>query len=89
MESTLDLVGQKYKNENRLSEPCPSKSAIFVHEHCAAVELTLGPAPEEACGGNSFAGVRSRGSYAFDHAAAESAAVQQNSSAQNVYKVAL
>ena len=89
MEAMLDLVDQKYKNENRLSEPCPSKSAIFVHEHCAAVELTLGPAPEEACGDSSFAGVRSKGNYAFGHADAGNDVDQQSSLARSACKVAL
>ena len=69
-------------------EPYPSKSAIYVHEHCAVAELILGPAPEEVYGGSNFAATRSRESYAYDRVDSENAVVQQNSSVQSAYKVA-
>ena len=84
----LDLVVQKYKNGSRLVEPYPSKSAIYVHEHCAVAELILGPAPEEAYGESNFAAKRSKESYAYDRVDSESVAVRQSSSTQSAYKVA-
>ena len=88
MVTTLDLVVQKYKSGIRLFEPYPSKSAIYVHEHCAVAELILGPAPEEAYGESSFAATRSRDSYAYDRVDSENVVVRQSSSTQSAYKVA-
>ena len=75
----LDLVVQKYKNGSRLVEPYPSKSAIYVHEHCAVAELILGPAPEEAYDESNSGAMRSKGNYACGRDDSESVVGRQSS----------
>ena len=83
----LCRVDQTRRN---VSLPCgqyPTRFVFGAHEHDASAVLASGPAPEEACGENSFAVVISTKSYTYGHAIPESAVDQHYSSTRSVCMV--
>ena len=83
----LCRVDQTRRN---VSLPCgqyPTRFVFGAHEHYASVVFASGPAPEEACGENSFAVVISTTNYTCGHAIPENTVDQQYSSTRSVCMV--